>query len=141
MKNRPEMLMSRCDDEDESASSQRRVWADQNLAGGCVSQISCPRVPTASTYKKGPRGGASTGEAVSLASPGTWRRTGPDTKVSESFTPPEVGDGFPVGSLSRRAGLEGLLANPHLNVKVNRSAVAPATGSRRRGAPLQHQTR
>lgn len=41
---------------------------------------------------------------------------GADTKVSESFTLPEVGDGFPFDfspsmSLSHPAGLEGPLAN------------------------------
>lgn len=141
MKNRPEMLMSHCDDEDESASSAARHKGEFGLIRSWpVGVFRALRLrPRMKKSRRG--GGASTGEAVSLASPCTWRRTGANTKAPESFTPPEVGDGFPARSPSRRAGLESLLANSHLHVKVNRSAVATATGSHRRGTPLPRRTR
>lgn len=48
------MLMSHCDDEDESASSAARHKGEFGLIR---SRLAGPRVATASTYKKGPRGG------------------------------------------------------------------------------------
>lgn len=53
MENRPEMLMSRCDDEDESASSAALTKAGLGLIRTWTVG---PRVPTASTHKKGARG-------------------------------------------------------------------------------------
>lgn len=65
MKNRPEMLMSHCDDGDESASAAARHKGEFGLIR---SWLVGPRVATASTYKRGPRGGVrGRGGLISIA--------------------------------------------------------------------------
>lgn len=136
MKNRPEMQMSHCDDEDESASSgaghKGGFGLIRSWPGGWFSEISpaccvCVRVEKAC-------GGASMAETRSLASAWTWWRS--RHKAARVLHPPSA-QGRRL--LSRLAGLEGPSANTHLNFKVNRSAVAPATWTRPRGSPIQRQ--